>query len=76
MQYNNCIATNKAHKMHTYTVLVEFYNNIPPRTIQVQTDANLQNGDADILASVIEQCLEEEHGVDMDELAHWEFITK
>ena len=60
--------------MHTYTILLEDWD-AAERTVQVQTECDLNNCDADILAGDIETCLVEQHGVDMDEVAHWEYVT-
>jgi hypothetical protein len=60
--------------MNTYSVLVECDNEADDRTVQVQTEASLAGCDEDMLASEIEACLEEQHGLVMGEnLLHWEF---
>jgi len=62
--------------MHTYSVLVECEDEAKDCTVQVQTEADLNNCDEDMLASDIESCLEEQHGLVMGEnLLHWEFVS-
>lgn len=60
--------------MKFYSIFVECRDEAEDRTVQVQTEADLQGCDEDMLASEIETCLEEQHELVMGEnLLHWEY---
>ena len=58
--------------MNTYNISCTFANT--ERTVAVQTDADLNNCDADMLACEIEACLAEQHGIDIETVLQWEFL--
>jgi hypothetical protein len=60
--------------MNTYTVSIEFLDTDDELIVTVQTEADLDNCDEDILRSDIEEHLETDHGIDMDSVAHWDFV--
>ena len=60
--------------MNTYTIAVEFLDNDDELIVTVNTDADLANCDEDILRSEIEERLVEDHGIDMETVAAWDYV--
>ena len=60
--------------MNTYTIAVEFFDNDDELILTVNTDADLTNCDEDILRSEIEERLVEDHGIDMETVATWDYV--
>ena len=61
--------------METYNIAVECEDDAESRTVKVQTEASTESCDADMFASEIESCLEEQHGLVIGEnLLQWEIV--
>jgi len=60
--------------LNIYTVSLEMFDRDEPLILTIATEAGLDNCDEDFLKSDIEEHLLNDYGIDIEDVACWDFV--